>query len=79
MTQNVLLVGIEYTGPAIPEVTIEVLGLCRPKVDDRRAAFALYEYDLIIINPESYSHFIFGRASKQAFCTMTPLAKLPQS
>lgn len=25
-----------------------------------------YEYDLIIINPESYSHFIFGASTKHS-------------
>ena len=30
------------------------------------AAYALYEYDVIVINPVSYSHFIFGEASKHS-------------
>lgn len=60
MPKNVLLVGCKYTGPTIPDTTIDVLGLVRPSIDKERSAFALYEYDLIIINPESYSHFIFG-------------------
>ncbi|MDG1444635.1 MAG: hypothetical protein P8R02_18315, partial [Pseudomonadales bacterium] len=60
MTKKVLLVGLDYTGPKILDVDIETLGLCRPEVDEDRAAYALYEYDLIIINPKSYSHFIFG-------------------
>ena len=45
-------------------VEIENLGLCRPGVARDRAAFALYEYDTIIINPASYSHFLFGKATK---------------
>ncbi|MCR3904706.1 toll/interleukin-1 receptor domain-containing protein [Aeromonas hydrophila] len=61
MTKKVLLVGLEYTGPEINDVEIETLGLCRPEIDEDRAAYALYEYDLVVINPESYSHFIFGK------------------
>lgn len=61
MTKNVLLVGLDYSGPEISNVKIETLGLCRPEVDEDKAAYALYEYDLIVINPESYSHFIFGK------------------
>lgn len=61
MANNVLLVGCRYAGPSIPDTQIEVLGLCRPSIDSERAAYALYEYDVIIINPQSYSHFIFGK------------------
>jgi len=64
MTKNVLLVGLEYENSEIPGVYIETLGLCDPKHDEHHAAYALYEYDLIIINPVSYSHFIFGKAGK---------------
>ena len=60
MTKKVLLVGLEYSGPNITDVEIETHGLCRPEIDEERAAYALYEYDLIVINPQSYSHFIFG-------------------
>lgn len=66
MTKNVLLVGLNYTGTEIPNTKIEVLGLCRPKVAPDKAAYALYEYDVIIINPASYSHFLFGTASKHS-------------
>lgn len=62
MTKKVLLVGLNYSGPSIINVVIETLGLCRPEVDEDRSAYALYEYDLIIINPQSYSHFLFGSA-----------------
>lgn len=64
MTKKLLLVGLDYSGPKITGVEIETLGLCRPEIDEDRAAYALYEYDLIIINPQSYSHFIFGSAGK---------------
>ncbi|MFF7065576.1 TIR domain-containing protein [Pseudomonas sp. NPDC008258] len=64
--RNVLLVGCCYTGEPIPDTHIDVLGLCRPSVDKARAAYALYEYDLIIINPLSYSHFIFGGPTKHS-------------
>lgn len=66
MPRNVLLVGIEYTGEKIPDANIEVLGLCRPKICEEVAAYSLYEYDVIIINPASYSHFIFGKATKHS-------------
>ena len=60
MSKKILLVGIEYTGANIPYVEIDQLGLCRPEVCEGKAAYSLYEYDVIIINPESYSHYIFG-------------------
>ena len=66
MPRNVLLVGCNYTGAPIPETTVDVLGLVRPRIDKDRAAYALYEYDVIIINPRSYSHFIFGLATKHS-------------
>ncbi len=58
--KRVLTVGITYTGEPINGVEIENLGLCEPAVDQARAAYPLYEYDTIIINPQSYSHFLFG-------------------
>lgn len=60
MVKKVLLVGLEYHGDPIPEVEFENLGLCRPEISQERAAFPLYEYDTIIINPASFSHFLFG-------------------
>lgn len=63
MPKNVLLVGCNYTGVSIPDTTIDVLGLVRPSIEKSRAAFALYEYDVVIINPASYSHFIFGSST----------------
>ncbi len=66
MPKNVLLVGLNYTGSEIPGTKIDVLGLCRPNVASDKAAYVLYEYDVIIINPESYSHFLFGVASKHS-------------
>jgi hypothetical protein len=61
--KNVLLVGCTYGGDPIPDTTIDVLGLCRASIDKSRSAYALYEYDVIIINPQSYSHFMFGVAT----------------
>lgn len=66
MKKKVLLVGLEYQGPDLPQVEFEILGLCRSKVDDTKSAFALYEYDVVIINPESYSHFLFGKATEHS-------------
>ncbi len=58
--KRMLTVGILYTGEGIDGVEIENLGLCQPQVNQERAAFPLYEYDTIIINPQSYTHFLFG-------------------
>ena len=59
--KKVLTVGLEYTGDEIQGVEFENLGLCQPQVQNDKAAFPLYEYDLIIINPESFTHFLFGK------------------
>jgi hypothetical protein len=58
---KLLAVGLQYKGNPIDGVKIETLGLCRPEISENRAAFPLYEYDIIIINHESYSHFLFGK------------------
>jgi hypothetical protein len=50
--RQVLTVGITYTGEKIEGVEIENLGLCQAGVDKKPAAFPLYEYDTIIINPQ---------------------------
>jgi hypothetical protein len=42
-------------------VTIETKGLCRPQIAPEQAASPLYDYNVIVINPASYSHFIFGQ------------------
>lgn len=62
--KRVLTVGMTYTGEQIEGVEIDNLGLCRPQVDNGRAAFALYEYDTIVINPQSFTHFLFGVAGE---------------
>ena len=62
--RRVLTVGLTYTGDKIEGVEIENLGLCQPDVDRERSAYPLYEYDTIIINPESYTHFLFGKAGE---------------
>lgn len=69
LRKKVLLVGLDYSGPDIIDVEIETLGLCRPEIDEDRAAYALYEYHLIVINPQSYSHFIFGCEGKHSNST----------
>lgn len=66
MPRNVLLVGLDYTGPEISDANISVLGLCRSKIIEEKAARCLYDYDVIIINPASYSHFIFGKSTNHA-------------
>ncbi|WGM40820.1 toll/interleukin-1 receptor domain-containing protein [Caulobacter sp. NIBR1757] len=62
--KRVLTVGLTYTGEPIEGVEIETLGLCSSEVDHERAAYPLYEYDTVIINPQTYSHFIFGAAGE---------------
>lgn len=62
--RRVLTVGVTYTGEKIEGVEIENLGLCQPRVNREQAAFPLYEYDTIIINPQSYTHFLFGAAGE---------------
>jgi hypothetical protein len=61
MMTKVLLVGLEYSGQPYENVIIETKGLCRPEICKKYAANALYDYDIIIIYPKSYSHFIFGK------------------
>ncbi len=64
--QRVLLVGLEYSGAPIRSVSISTKGLCRREISPECAADSLYDYDVIIINPASYSHFIFGRAGQHS-------------
>lgn len=61
VSKQVLTVGLTYTATAISGVEIDNLGLCQPKIAQDRAAFPLYEYDTIIINPASFTHFLFGK------------------
>ncbi|MEI7181971.1 hypothetical protein WCT96_01435 [Pectobacterium carotovorum] len=58
--KRVLTVGLHYGGEAIDGVEFENLGLCQVSADAERSAFPLYEYDVILINPASFSHFLFG-------------------
>ena len=55
-----LTVGLTYSGDTIFGVEIENLGLCKPNIAEEKAAFLLYEYDTILINPASFTHFLFG-------------------
>lgn len=64
MVKRVLLVGLDYSGAPLDDTEIDTLGLCRPSISKDSAAYALYEYDVIVINPASYSHFLFGRAGE---------------
>lgn len=66
MTKQVLTVGLTYTGEPLSGVEIENLGLCQPSSVKERSAFPLYEYDTIVINPESFTHFLFGEAGKHS-------------
>lgn len=64
--KKILLVGLEYNGQDIEEVTVETKGLGRSEICGDKVASALYEYDIIIINPQSYSHFLFGRHTEHS-------------
>ncbi|WP_378955747.1 hypothetical protein [Pelosinus sp. sgz500959] len=64
--KKILLVGLEYSGADIEQVVIETKGLGEPEICGEHAALPLYEYDVIIINPQSYSHFLFGRATEHS-------------
>jgi hypothetical protein len=62
--RRVLTVGLRYTGPEKKEVEFEELGLCKASVAEEHAAYPLYEYDTIILNPQSFTHFLFGKAGE---------------
>lgn len=64
MKTKLLLVGLKHYGRPIKNVLIETRGLCRPEVCKSKAAAPLYEYNVIIIYPKSYSHFIFGHKTR---------------
>lgn len=58
--KRVLTIGLTYTGDPVEGVEFETLGLISARSDKDRSAYPLYEYDVIIINPQSYNHFLFG-------------------
>ncbi len=62
--KRVLTVGLTYSGKPVDGVEFETLGLICAEADRDRAAYALHEYDVIVINPQSYSHFLFGEAGE---------------
>ena len=62
--RRALTVGLAYTDDEIDGVEIENHGLCRRDLERAYAARPLYEYDAIIVNPESYTHFLFGKAGE---------------
>jgi hypothetical protein len=66
MNKRVLLVGIQYHGQGIEGVVIENRGLANQEIGQLYAAAALFEYDVIVIYPKSYSHFIFGYETKHS-------------
>lgn len=61
---RVLTVGLGQGEFGIDGVEIDTFGLCRAEVEQGHASFPLYEYDVIIINPQSFTHFIFGAEGK---------------
>ena len=64
MEKQVLTVGLSYQGNSVDGVHIDNLGLGQVTVVKEKSAFPLYEYDTIIINPCSFTHFMFGEAGK---------------
>lgn len=58
--KRVLTVGLKYTGAPIQGIQFDNLGLCKADINKEKSAFSLYEYDVIVINPASYTHFLFG-------------------
>jgi hypothetical protein len=58
--KRVLTVGLRYSGEPIDGVEFDNLGLCSADTEHDKAAFPLYEYDVIVIHPASFSHFLFG-------------------
>ena len=64
MKKQVLTIGLAYKGDPIEGVQIDNLGLGQTTVIKEKSAFPLYEYDTIIINPQSFTHFIFGSEGK---------------
>jgi len=62
--KRVLTVGLHYSDAPINGVEFENLGLCGASANDEKSAYPLYEYDVIVINPASYSHFLFGEKSE---------------
>jgi hypothetical protein len=55
-----LLVGFDKKEISIASADVHFRGLGRPEVIGDQAAHALYDYDVVVIHPKSYSHFIFG-------------------
>ncbi|TWC70151.1 TIR domain-containing protein [Pseudomonas sp. SJZ103] len=62
--KRVLTVGLRYNGEPIDGVEFDNLGLCGAAAEHDKSAYPLYEYDVIIINPASFSHFLFGEKSE---------------
>lgn len=58
--KRVLTVGLRYSGEPIDGVEFDNLGLCSAATAHDKAAYPLYEYDVIVIHPASFSHFLFG-------------------
>ncbi len=58
--QRVLLVGLNVVDWTHPDASVDVRGLGAAKVIGTAAAEPLYNYDLIVVDPRSFSHFIFG-------------------
>lgn len=63
---NALLVGCDFQEVKLDGCAIDFLGLCRPSILEAKAARPLYDYDIVVINPASYSHFLFGSKGKHS-------------
>ena len=73
--KKVLLIGLEYEDNSIQDVLIHTKGLADPKICPESAALPLYEYNVMIFNPQRYSHLIFGKETPYS-CSETELQLL---
>ena len=62
--KRVLTVGLRYSGVPIEGIEFDNLGLCRAGIEQHKSAYPLYEYDVIVIHPASFSHFLFGESGE---------------
>lgn len=65
--KKVLLVGLPCPSERIADdVVVETRGLCRQVAQPLLSAAPLYDYDVVVLNPASFSHFLLGSPSKHS-------------
>jgi len=70
--KRILTVGLRYRGDPIDGVEFDNLGLCSAATANDKAAYPLYEYDVIVIHPASFSQVVRWRFMLQPSCTALP-------